>query len=79
MLTNPKEVQDAIRGFRVGKAPVPNGIQITALNHFPFGSVLLLLQLFNAPTTIPSLEALPTDNNTQSREGSGAALILTAH
>ena len=47
-LTNPVEVQDAIRGLKVGKAPGPNGIPNRALKHLPTRAVLLLVQLFNA-------------------------------
>jgi hypothetical protein len=36
-LTNPKEVQDAIRGLKVGKAPGPNGLPNRALKHLPQG------------------------------------------
>jgi hypothetical protein len=34
-LTNPDEVQEAIRGLKVGKAPGPNGIPNMALKHLP--------------------------------------------
>jgi hypothetical protein len=34
-LTNPKEVQDAIRGLKVGKAPGTNGLPNRALKHLP--------------------------------------------
>jgi hypothetical protein len=34
-LTNPEEVQEAIRGLRVGKAPGPNGIVNRTLKHLP--------------------------------------------
>ena len=47
-LTNPVEVQNAIRGLKVGKAPGPNGIPKRALKHLPTRAVLLLVQLFNA-------------------------------
>jgi hypothetical protein len=47
-LTNPEEVQDAIRGLKYGKAPGPNGIQYRALKHLPMRAVLLLVQIFNA-------------------------------
>jgi hypothetical protein len=48
MLTNPEEIQDAFRGFKVGKAPGPNGIPNRALKHLPLLAVLLLVQIFNA-------------------------------
>ena len=34
-LTNPEEVQKAIRGLKVSKAPGPNGIPNRALKHLP--------------------------------------------
>ena len=47
-LTNPTEVQDAIRGLKVGKAPGPDGIPNRALKHLPLCAVSLLVLLFNA-------------------------------
>jgi hypothetical protein len=47
-LTNPTEVQDAIRGLKVGKAPGPDGIPNRALKHLPLSIVSLLVVLFNA-------------------------------
>ena len=46
--TNPKEVQDAIRGIKVGKAPDPDGIPNRALKHLPLSVVSFLVVLFNA-------------------------------
>ena len=46
--TNPKEVQDAIRGLKVGKAPGPDGIPNRALKHLPLSVISLLVVLFNA-------------------------------
>ena len=46
--TNPKEVQDAIRGLKVGKAPCPDGITNRALKHLPLSVFSLLVVLFNA-------------------------------
>ena len=34
-LTNPEEVQEAIRGLKVSKSPGPNGIPNRALKHLP--------------------------------------------
>jgi len=42
MLTNSEEVQEAIRGLRVGKAPCPNGIPNRALKHLPQRAISLL-------------------------------------
>jgi hypothetical protein len=47
-LTNAMEVQDAIRGLRVGKAPVPNGLPNRALKHLPQRAISLLVALFYA-------------------------------
>jgi hypothetical protein len=47
-LTNPEEVQEAIRGLRVNKAPGPNGIPNRALKHLPQRAVSLLVLIFNA-------------------------------
>jgi hypothetical protein len=47
-LTNPDEVQEAIRGLKVAKAPGPNGILNRALKHLPKQAVSLLVQIFNA-------------------------------
>ena len=46
-LTNPKGVQDAIWGLKVGKAPGPDGIPNRALKHLPLSAVSLLVMLFN--------------------------------
>ena len=51
-LTNPEEVQEAIRGLNVGKAPGPNGIPNRALKHLPQRAVSLLVQIFNASLLI---------------------------
>jgi hypothetical protein len=47
-LTDPDEVQEAIRGLKIGKAPGPNGIPNRALKHLPMRAVSLLVQIFNA-------------------------------
>jgi hypothetical protein len=47
-LTTPEEVQKAIRGLKVSKAPGPNGIPNGALKHLPQRAVSLLALLFNA-------------------------------
>jgi hypothetical protein len=47
-LTNPEEVQEAIRGLRVSKAPGPNGIPNRALKHLPQRAVSLLFLIFSA-------------------------------
>jgi hypothetical protein len=46
-LTNPIDVQDAIRGLEVGKAPGPNGLLNRALKYFPQRAICLLTALFN--------------------------------
>ena len=47
-LTDTPEVQDSIRGLKVGKAPGPNGIPSRALKRTPLRVVSLLVMLFNA-------------------------------
>ena len=44
MLTNPEEVQEAIRGLKVNKAPGPNGIPNRALKHLPQRAVISILK-----------------------------------
>jgi hypothetical protein len=46
-LTNPVEVQKAIRGLKVSKAPDPNGIPNRDLKHLPQRAVSLLVLIFN--------------------------------
>jgi hypothetical protein len=47
-LTNPMEVQDAIRGLKVGKSPGPNSLPNRDLKHLPQRAICLLVALFNA-------------------------------
>ena len=47
-LTKPEEIQEAIRGLKVSKAPCPNGIPNRALKHLPQRAVYLLVLIFNA-------------------------------
>jgi len=80
-LTNPTEVQDAIRGLKVGKAPGPDGIPNRALKHLPL-SIVSLLVVFNAilRTLLPGgLEARTRVFNPETRERPGAALVLSTH
>jgi hypothetical protein len=46
-LTNPDEVQAALRGLKLGKAPGPSGVPNRALKHLPMRAVLLLVHIFN--------------------------------
>jgi hypothetical protein len=48
MLTEPAEVQHAIRGLKISKAPGPDGIPNRALKHLHQRMILLLMALFNA-------------------------------
>ena len=48
MLTDTDEVQNAIRGLKVGKTPSPNDVPNRALKHLPMRAVLLLAQIFNS-------------------------------
>ena len=59
-LTNPEEVQEAIRGLKVSKAPGPKGIPNRALKHLPQRVVSFLVLIFNAILLthhFPSVEA----------------------
>jgi hypothetical protein len=47
-LTDPEEVQEAIRGLKVSKATGPNGIANRALKHLPHPEVSLLVLIFYA-------------------------------
>jgi hypothetical protein len=47
-LTNPEEVQEAIRDFNASKAPVPNGIPNTALKHLPQRALSIQVLIFNS-------------------------------
>jgi len=48
-LTNPAEIQDAIRVLRVDKTPGPNGLPNTALQqHHPQRTISLVVKIFNA-------------------------------
>jgi hypothetical protein len=48
MSIDPDEVQNAIKGLKVGKAPCRNVILNRALKHLPMQAVLLLGHIFNA-------------------------------
>ena len=47
-LTNPEEVQEAIRGFTFSKSPGANNIPNRPLKHLPQRAVSLLVHIFNA-------------------------------
>jgi hypothetical protein len=51
-LTNPVEVQKAIRGLKRSKAPGPDGIPNRALKHLSVRAISLLVTIFNAILTI---------------------------
>jgi hypothetical protein len=48
MLTDSAEVQDAIRGLKISKAPGPDGILNRAFKYLPQRVILLLVAIFNA-------------------------------
>jgi hypothetical protein len=82
-LTNPMEVEDAIGGLKVGKAPGPNGLQNRTLKHFPQRDISLLVAFiqrsaFSAilPT---SMETRPRDFHPEAREGRVTTLIVSAY
>jgi hypothetical protein len=47
-LTNPEEVQEAIRGLKFSKSLEPKGISNRALNHFQLKALSLLLLIFKS-------------------------------
>jgi hypothetical protein len=47
-VTNPQEVQEAIRDLKVIKAPGPKGVSNMALKHTPQRAVFPLVPIFNA-------------------------------
>jgi len=80
-LTNTIKGQDAIKGFKVGKAPGPISITIRALKHFPI-SVFSQLVLFNAIFWIQYFRQLGKNARVfhpENRKASGAALVLSTY
>jgi hypothetical protein len=59
-VTNPEEVQEAIRALKVSTAPCPKGKPNRALKHLPQRAVSLLVQIFN---TILVTHHFPTARN----------------
>ena len=51
-LTNPNEVHEAIRGLKVSKVSVPNGISNRALKHLLKLAFSLLAHIFNASSNL---------------------------
>jgi len=47
-LTNPEEVQEAVRGLKISKVRDPNAFPSRVLRHIPQRSVSLLVKVFNA-------------------------------
>ena len=76
-LTNPEEIQEAIRGLKFRKSPGPNGNANRALNHLPQGAVSLMVLIFNA--ILLSITPLQCGNSVEDGEGSSTALILSVH
>jgi len=63
-LTTPDEVQEAIRGLKLGKAPSPNDLANRALKPLPKRTVSFLAlssTLFSALTIFPNVEAHTND------------------
>jgi hypothetical protein len=57
-LTNPDEVQRAIKGLKQAKAPGPDGIPNRALKHLSKRAVLLLVHVFNVIVLTPHLPSV---------------------
>lgn len=76
--TNSTDIQDAIRGLKVGQAPGTNGIPNGDLKHLPqsSSSSRYAKQLFELTT---SMEACPSDLRFETQEEPGTALILSSH
>jgi hypothetical protein len=47
-LTSPLDVEEAIRGLKVGKSPGPNGVPNRVLRHLPKRAITFLTKVFNA-------------------------------
>ena len=78
-LTNPEDIQNAIRGLKVSKASGLKGILNMALMHLPQRAVSLLVLVFNAILiTHHSVEARSNDLYTENGEGSSTGIILSA-
>ena len=81
-LTNPDEVQEAIRGLKLGKAPGPDGIPNRTLKHLPLRAISLLVTFFNAILTIqyfPAEWKHARVLHPEAGEGPGSALVLSTH
>jgi len=79
-LTNPDDDHLAIRGLKVSRTPGPNGILNRALKLLPPNAVSHLSQIFVAVLLTHHFPtALSTDLYPYTGEGSGTALILSAH
>ena len=80
-LTNPDEVREAFRGLKVGNAPGPIGIPNRALKHLLMRAVHLLVQIFNAILRTHHFPPVWKHARVFSilKEGSGTAIILSAH
>jgi hypothetical protein len=47
-LSSPSEVQEAIKGLKVGEAPGPNGVPNRVLKHLPKRAITFFTKLFNS-------------------------------
>ena len=77
-LTNPAEIQDAIRGLKVGQTPGTKSIPNRDLKHLPqsASSSRYAKRLCEFPT---SIEARPSDLRSETREEPNTALVLLSH
>jgi hypothetical protein len=77
-LTNLAEIRVAIQGFKVGKAPCPNGVLIRALKHLPQLALSLLAEIATqscAFITSHHMGTLQPDLRLEMRERRGATVI----
>jgi hypothetical protein len=82
-LTNPMEVQDTIRGLKVGKAPDPNSFPTRALKHLPQRAISLLVALLNASLLAQCLPSVwkqsPRDCHPETGEGPVTTIVVSAY
>jgi hypothetical protein len=76
MFTDPAEVQHAIRGLKISKAPGSDGIPNRALKHLP--QLAILNAILNAVFS-SSTEARSSHFHSETGEGTGTTLFLSAH
>jgi hypothetical protein len=81
--TIPDEVQETITGLKVSKSPGPNDTTKRTLKHLSKRAVSLLVQILNAVLRthhfLSAWKHAGVISYSETGEGSGTALILSAH